>query len=281
MPLILITGIPSSGKSTRALEIKSYFEDVHGRTVHLVNEHDIITASGTQKNVIFLDAAKEKQVRGLIKSEAQRLISREDVVIIDAGNYIKGYRYELYCMSKASKTTQCTVHCEVAVNTAWEWNNLREKEDDRYTQETFDALTMRFEPPDSRNRWDSPLFTVLSGNKVPVDQVHSVLFEKKAPPPNQSTQCAPLSSTNFLYEMDRITQDVVTAILSAQKLGLEGEVKIPGYKDCVLLTNGANMTAAQLTRLRRQFLAYTKLHPSNDISKIGSLFVQFLNTSLR
>lgn len=74
---------------------------------------------------------------------------------------------------------------------------------------------------------------------------------------------------------------VLQAILSAQKLGLEGEVKIPGYKDCVLLTNGANMTAAQLTRLRRQFLSYTKLHPNNDIGKIGSVFVQFLNTSLR
>jgi len=74
---------------------------------------------------------------------------------------------------------------------------------------------------------------------------------------------------------------VLQAILSAQKLGLEGEVKIPGYKDCVLLTDGVNMTAAQLTRLRRQFLSYTKLHPNNDISKIGSVFVQFLNTSLR
>lgn len=74
---------------------------------------------------------------------------------------------------------------------------------------------------------------------------------------------------------------MLQAILSAQKMGLEGEIKIPGYKDCVLLTDGANMTAAQLTRLRRQFLAYTKLHPTNDISKIGSLFVQFLSTSLR
>jgi len=95
----------------------------------------------------------------------------------------------LYCTSKASKTTQCTVHCEVAVNTAWEWNSFREKEDERYTRETFDALAMRFEPPDSRNRWDSPLFTVLPGDSVPFDQVHSVLFERKAPPPNQSTQC--------------------------------------------------------------------------------------------
>jgi protein KTI12 len=54
MPLILITGIPSSGKSTRALEIKTVFENVHERTVHLINENDIIAASGIQKNVIFV-----------------------------------------------------------------------------------------------------------------------------------------------------------------------------------------------------------------------------------
>jgi protein KTI12 len=93
----------------------------------------------------------------------------------------------------------------------------------------------------------------------------------------------PPCHTNVWYLLAKLFLSLfgLQAILSAQKLGLEGEVKIPGYKDCVLLTNGANMTAAQLTRLRRQFLAYTKLHPSNDISKIGSLFVQFLNTSLR
>lgn len=101
-------------------------------------------------------------------------------------------------MSKANKTTQCTVHCEVPLNTAWEWNSMREKEDDRYTQETFDALTMRFEPPDSRNRWDSPLFTVLPGDKVPTDDMYGVLFERNAPPPNQSTQC--VSNTFHLIQ---------------------------------------------------------------------------------
>ena len=54
MPLILITGIPSSGKSTRALQIKSFFEDKQERTVHIVSENDIIASSGIEKNVIFL-----------------------------------------------------------------------------------------------------------------------------------------------------------------------------------------------------------------------------------
>ncbi|KAJ9597984.1 hypothetical protein L9F63_026911 [Diploptera punctata] len=268
MPLILMTGLPSSGKSTRMLQLKEIFEHIHEKQVCVVSEHKVMIESGNEKNALFSDAAKEKMIRGLIKSEAQRLINREDIVIIDAGNYIKGYRYELYCMSKASKTTQCTVHCEVSPETAWEWNK------------TFDALTMRYEAPDSRNRWDSPLFTVLQDDEVPCEHVYKALYERKAPPPNQSTQCAPLSSTNFLYEMDRITLDVVAAILSAQQLGLEGELKIPGCKDCTLMTRGGNMTPAQLSRLRRQFLLYIKLHPTTDINKIGSLFVQFLNTSL-
>jgi Predicted nucleotide kinase len=54
MPLILITGIPSSGKSTRALQIKSFFEDKHEKTVHIVSENDIIASCETEKNVIFL-----------------------------------------------------------------------------------------------------------------------------------------------------------------------------------------------------------------------------------
>jgi protein KTI12 len=54
MPLILISGIPSSGKSTRALQVKSFFEEKHERNVHIVSENDIIASSGTEKNIIFL-----------------------------------------------------------------------------------------------------------------------------------------------------------------------------------------------------------------------------------
>jgi Predicted nucleotide kinase len=70
----------------------------------------------------------------------------------------------------------------------------------------------------------------------------------------------------------------VQAILSAQKLGLEGDVKIPGHKDCVLTVRG-KMTPAQLSRLRRQFLVYIKMHPTTDTSQIAPLFVHYLNTT--
>lgn len=38
MPLILITGFPCSGKTTRANEIKEYFEKNHNSNVVLINE---------------------------------------------------------------------------------------------------------------------------------------------------------------------------------------------------------------------------------------------------
>jgi Chromatin associated protein KTI12 len=51
----------------------------------------------------------------------------------------------------------------------------------------FDGLVMRFEPPDSRNRWDSPLFLVHPDEQLPFEQIYEALFVNKAPPPNHST----------------------------------------------------------------------------------------------
>lgn len=56
------------------------------------------------------------------------------------------------------------------------------------------------------NRWDSPMFTVLPEGVPQYGSIYDALYLSKPPPPNQSTQTQPLSSTNFLYELDRITQ---------------------------------------------------------------------------
>ena len=37
-----------------------------------------------------LDSNKEKEMRSTLKSELQRLINRDDILILDGGNYIKG-----------------------------------------------------------------------------------------------------------------------------------------------------------------------------------------------
>ena len=52
------------------------------------------------------------------------------------------FRYELYCASKAAKTTQCTVHCDLSVQDCEVWNKNREEEG-RWEEEVLAALAMR------------------------------------------------------------------------------------------------------------------------------------------
>lgn len=46
---------------------------------------------------------------------------------------------------------------------------------------------MRFEQPDIKNRWDSTLYIVRSGEELPFEDIANTLFNKQAPPPNKST----------------------------------------------------------------------------------------------
>ena len=103
MPFCLVVGCPSSLKSTRAQQLKEFFEKEKQKTVHIVSENDIIKNSGIEKNNVYLEAAKEKLIRADLKSNSLRLLNKNDLVIMDGLNYIKGYRYEIYCATKAAR----------------------------------------------------------------------------------------------------------------------------------------------------------------------------------
>ena len=126
MPLIIVTGIPSSGKSAVTDSLKDFFEKEHDKVVKIIRENEIVAGDA---NTIYADSRLEKNLRGTLKSEVVRLLHKDHVVILDGLNYIKGFRYELYCASKASKTTQCTVHCDISPEDAWTWNVQRKDED--------------------------------------------------------------------------------------------------------------------------------------------------------
>nr|XP_013101308.1 unnamed protein product [Stomoxys calcitrans] len=295
MPLIVISGFPASGKTKRALELKSHFEK-RGKKVHHISENKAIPKAGFHKNVYFGDSQKEKMVRSDLKSEALRLLDKESVVILDAGNYIKGYRYELFCATKAARSTQCTLFCGIQNERAWEFNLLRNGEETEdlaniedvslldnsnvpYSKEIFNGLCMRFEEPHGNCRWDSPLFVSFPDDELEFESIFSALFESKPLPPNQSTQNPPLSTTNYVFELDRLTQEIVGDILAARKIGILGPIPIKNSQ--VKVEIPGNMTAIQLNRLRRQFLNYSKLHhaTTSSLDKIPQLFVQFLNSN--
>ncbi|KAF7660975.1 hypothetical protein LDENG_00270800 [Lucifuga dentata] len=237
MPLIVMCGYPCSGKTRRTEQLKVYFEKNTERKVHVVGDE----AMGVEKNSVYADSQKEKNVRASLKAEVERKVSKDDIVIVDSLNYIKGYRYELYCLIKHAQTPHCLVYCLTSDAVSSAWNSSRDPTE-QYTQDIFDALVLRFEAPDSRNRWDSPLFTILKDDTLPFEAISDAIFKRKAPPPNQSTQSQPLSSANFLYELDKITQDVLMAIFNAQKTSVPGDlISVPGTTEKISFLHNENV----------------------------------------
>merc|ERR1711997_1206443 len=264
-----------SGKTSTVAKIQEFFK-LKEKEVVVVSEEQLL--GGQDKNLIFADSKNEKEVRGRLKSEVVRLLTKENVVICDGLNYIKGFRYELYCASKNIKTTQATVQCDISPRDAESFNGGREA-GEKYSEGILRELIARYEAPISHNRWDSPLFLVLRDGELDCDGIYDALFNKKAPPPNQSTQNAPLASTNFVYELDKQTQAVISAVMEAQKTSGPGsEVFIPGTKEKVYLQR--NYTLAELARTKRQFLVFAKQKSCHDVSKLSTMFVQYINANL-
>ena len=283
MPLVVITGYPSSGKTTTTQKLCKYLEK-RQKLVHIVSEESFLP-KGQSKNSVFSDSIQEKEVRSAVKSAAMRLLSKDTVVIVDGTNYIKGFRYEIWCASKATKTTQCTVFCDVSDTDAWSWNQTR-PEEQQYTREVFDGLVMRYEAPNGDNRWDSPLLLSLAEDKMPqkdedhlAEQVYGALYNRAPPPPNQSTQNRPLAQTDFLHKVDKLVSHIEDAIMQSQRSAVEGDqIKVPGTDEHITWTR--RVTRPELSRARRQFMVYLKMRGVDDLDKIHMLFVQYLNSSV-
>lgn len=350
MPLVVVCGLPSSGKSQRTEELRRALAS-EGRAVYVVDDASVL---GAQDPTVYGDSAGEKALRAALRAAVERRLSRQDVVILDSVNYIKGFRYELYCLARAARTPLCLLYC---VRPNWPSRELREAsasenrdlavsvswrpraetggksqaagavEEQRATSpvanggvlaavskeldpeeilpsnpsavmtpgseksaepascafppEVLESLALRFESPDSRNRWDRPLFTVVGLEEpLPLAEIRSALFENRAPPPHQSTQSQPLASGSFLHQLDQATSQVLTAVMEAQKSAVPGDfLKLPGTTEPLRFTRP--LTLAELSRLRRQFISYTKMHPNNEnLPQLANMFLQYLNQSL-
>ncbi|KAK6385713.1 kti12, chromatin associated [Exophiala oligosperma] len=166
MPLIIITGLPCSGKTHRAQQIAADLEnyiassdsvslknnDKKKKTVQIIpSQHasaDISpppppppppsppqtkvddSSSGDPELVrdhIYNSAAQEKTARAAEFSAIKRAVSRDNIVIADGLNYIKGYRYQLWCEAKAAGTRCCVVHVAAQEEECKKWNRERQR----------------------------------------------------------------------------------------------------------------------------------------------------------
>jgi len=205
MPLIIVCGLPARGKTTRSLELQSALT-LRGHRVRVVNDESL----GIVKRTAYADTTEEeKKARGALLSGVERYLSAEDVVIADGLNYIKGFRYQLYCMAKALATPHAVVEVAADRARALEWNRSRgptadaaadaKDEPGCYSDKTMDELEMRYEPPNSMTRWDKPLFVVHTDDALPVDAIAAALFGGAAAKVTPNLATIPVKTRKNFY----------------------------------------------------------------------------------
>lgn len=84
-----------------------------------------------------------------------------------------------------------------------------------------------------------------------------------------------------MFELDQMTQKIVSQITSARKVGCVGPIVIDGQKNLKVEIR-EDVTVSELNRCRRQYLNFIKQQSGTVMGQLDQapgLFVQFLNTN--
>lgn len=277
MPLIVLCGFPCSGKSARADALQQYLAIAHpDRKVVRLDD----SLSGYPRDTIYGDSRVEKEVRSLLKAEVEKALNPSDIVLLDAPNYIKGFRYELFCSAKLAQTPHAVIFCDVAPETVLLWHADRPAEL-RFSEAILQGLLGRLEVPDEHNRWDSPLFRLSAEDPTPCAAMCAALLERAPPRPNQSTQAVPAGPSELLQQRHRAADAVVRHLVRELPRAVPGDaLAVPQCAEKFAVTR--RPSAAELQRCLRQFLVVAKSRPpEEDLCAFSSAFVQYLNGALR
>ena len=120
MPSLVLTGHPCIGKTTFAHLLASRALNHSSNTIsNVIHIREATSCPDQTKCECYSNSNNEKNTRASLKAEFDRYVMSSNnnnsssqggggsggsstLVILDSLNYIKGYRYELYCISKAA-----------------------------------------------------------------------------------------------------------------------------------------------------------------------------------
>lgn len=268
--------------------------------MHLISDHTLAISRSvynlsTKTQHERSNNASEKDARATIYAAVKRVLSDKDIVILDGANYIKGWRYQLYCEAKAVRTRHCVVHVGASVDRARAVNDERRaraagavEESAPYDEECWENLVYRYEEPNAFTRWDSPLFTTpWEDEQPPCEAIWEALVGreggKRVVRPNLATVLKAPSSEDYLFELDKATQGIVARVLAwAKDHPGEGGGAVSvgeGDEDLVVELPGNPVGLPALQRLRRQFISFNR-KDSVPRERIRASFVGYLNDAL-
>ncbi|EME30024.1 Protein KTI12 [Galdieria sulphuraria] len=278
MPLIVLCGYPLSGKTTFARKLESICEQ---KKVACFSKSD--GDLNEPRDLLYRDSKAEKTTRARLRTEIERVLDKESLVICDSLNYIKGYRYELFCLARSLNTQYALVFCISSREQVMQRNYLLKQENgDYYSDEVLRGLMERFEPPLSENRWERPPFVVDENTDVDRECEQIISFCKDAKVALRAviaTKKLPVTANNILEQAEKVTQRIETQIFER----CEPYIPLQLAESSHVFQSSRKVTLAELRKIRRSFMRVIQKNLSSYHSEreIADSFVEYLNTQLQ
>jgi len=177
-------------------------------------------------------------------------------------NYIKGFRYQIYCAAREIGVRTCTVHIVATPEMCRSRNSARDP-GSKYLDETLENLLVRYEEPSSAVRWDTPLFVIPWDEEIPRDAIFQAVTSSVQKPPNQGVVQISKPPTDALQTLEQTTNAVVNLIISAQSNGtaLGGPLIVAFPSSATrleIVLPSRILTLLELQRHKRQFVTVHK-----------------------
>uniref|UniRef100_A0A0K0DWT4 Protein KTI12 homolog n=1 Tax=Strongyloides stercoralis TaxID=6248 RepID=A0A0K0DWT4_STRER len=290
MPLLVVFGKPCSGKSKTVSDFVHYLHEKYSlpnEKIKVINDE-----SNTEFSTNIYDNIKlEKEHRSLLKSLVDDHLKKDTLVILDALNYIKGYRYELHCIAKKIQTKFALL---IINEDDTKCQSINKEISMKYDERILTEILMRIEYPNKKDSWDNPNLVIemattkkTDDNIATFDKLYYLLFEGVSLVSNKSTKCQPIGNKNFVTDIAKITKKIIITLDSEQKKHKLGDrIKLP-YTDLDEKDDTKNTylyikqySINELDRYRKIFLGTIRGQSIEGAYTIGNLFVNYLNTHL-
>ena len=211
--LIILMGLPSSGKSTIARLLAKELTRKTGIFTIVIGSDDMRQMIPSQLDKF--DPNLEPFIKDLTLRNIKFCLKNNYIVINDDMNYYKSMRHELKQIAEEQNAHFVLIHIQISLKTALEWNKKRGLP---VPQEVIQRVYGRFDPPGDY-KWDDPLVTIQSDKTSP-ESASKTILSKILPiinKPVEYEQPPPLTKPGFSEKIDKITREIIKEFAKSNK----------------------------------------------------------------
>lgn len=172
--LLVLCGIPCSGKSTLAKKIAEAMESQHAYNTAIISSDNFRRMLPIYEHDFNPDL--ETFVREATYKTIQEALRQRFIVISDDINYYRSIRRRLKRMAEQNRADFAIIHVNTPLETAIAWNKERENP---IPTSVIEEVYYKMDKPGEKYRWDTPILTFDSNQddlaaaiKITVSKVH-------------------------------------------------------------------------------------------------------------